>query len=227
MPTVTTRIQPIDRDLVIRLTGTPQERSALHAQFAREKLAEAEEVDRQIIGAVPSHQTFVDGSSGVSEDRVRPDGGVIVYEFELVSGVLAWISDTLETHSPVGAGHDPHPGRYKHSHVMLADGALADPSNPPPAEEYVFVNSEPYARKIERGASQQFPDGVYQAVAALARARFGNSAKITFDYRSIAGGEVGAWAAGASAQRHAGRHRRQANPSAWLTAQPVIIVSLR
>lgn len=227
MPTVTTKIQPIDRDLVIRLLGSPQERSAIHAQFAREQLADAEETDRQIIGSVPSHETFVDGSKGASEDNVRPDGGVIVYEFDLVSDVLAWISDTLETHSPEGGSGDPHPGLYKKSHVMLADGSLADPSNPPQAEEYVFVNSQPYARKIEKGSSQQFPDGVYETVATMARAKYGNSAKITFGYRSIAGGEIGAWAKTASARAHASNHSRVANPSAWLTNQPAIIVTLR
>lgn len=224
---VVTKIQPIDRDLVIRLLGTPQERSAIHAQFAREKLAEAQETDKQITGSVPSHETFVDGSKGVSEDRVRPDGGVIVYEFDLVSDVLAWISDTLETHSPVGGNLDPHPGLYKKSHVMLANGSLADPSNPPAADEYVFVNSQPYARKIEKGSSQQFPDGVYEATAALARAKYGNIAKITFNYRSIEGGEIGAWAKTASAKAHASNHSRVSNASAWLTSQPAIIVTLR
>ena len=48
------------------------------------------------------------------------------------------------------------------------------------ADEYVFINTVPYARKIERGSSSQAPDGVYQAVAMLARDRFGNVARITY-----------------------------------------------
>jgi len=66
-------------------------------------------------------------------------------------------------------------------------------TNPPPAQEYVFVNTTPYARKIEGNkgrppSSPQAPDGVYQAVATLAR-KFSNVAKVTFSYRTVAGGE--------------------------------------
>jgi len=54
----------------------------------------------------------------------------------------------------------------------------------------VFLNIQPYARKIERGQSSQAPDGVYQAVATLAQRRFGNVAKITFSYRTAIGGAI-------------------------------------
>jgi hypothetical protein len=66
-------------------------------------------------------------------------------------------------------------------------------TNPAPAQQYVFVNTDPYARKIEGTkqkppSSPQAPDGVYQAVATLAR-KFSNLAKITFSYQTVAGGE--------------------------------------
>jgi hypothetical protein len=60
------------------------------------------------------------------------------------------------------------------------------------AEEYTFINTVPYARKIERGSSRQAPDGVYQAVANLARRKFTKLAKITFSYRTVLGGTGGA-----------------------------------
>ena len=90
-------------------------------------------------------------------------------------------------HSPRLTGH------YASSHVLFADGAETSVNNPAPAEEYVFVNTTPYARKLEgtKGrppSSPQAPDGVYQAVATLAR-KFSNVAKVTFSYRTVAGGE--------------------------------------
>jgi hypothetical protein len=51
------------------------------------------------------------------------------------------------------------------------------------------VNTQPYARKIEKGLSPAAPDGVYEVVAALAKRRFGNIASIKFSYRApLAGG---------------------------------------
>lgn len=195
------------------------------AQFAREKLAEGEAINQSAIGYVPAHKTFVDGSEGRQEESVNPDGGVIVYEFELISEVLQWISITLEESSPVGSGSDPHPGLYAHSHALFADGTLVDPNSPPPtAAEFVFMNSQPYARKIEKGFSNQFPDGVYQVVATLARNKFGNIAKISFEYRSLQGGAIGAWAA-TTTMSHKG-HAVAKTRSDWLTRQPCIVVKV-
>lgn len=184
---VAVKFQPIDRDLIIRLTGTPQDRSRMFAGFAREKLAEAEQQNATVLGHVPPHKTFVDGSLGGSEDSVKPDG-VIVYEFEIVSDALIWIGEQLKANSPVGSGRDPHPGLYKESHRLFADGTeVPIGQDVPPAAEYVFSTSLPYSRKIEHGSSPQFPDGVYEVVAALARTRFSNSVKIEFTYRGLVG----------------------------------------
>jgi hypothetical protein len=62
---------------------------------------------------------------------------------------------------------DKHPGLYKRSHVLIADGVAVDDGKIPPLAKTsdVRFNIQPYARKIERGLSPQRPDGVYQAVA--------------------------------------------------------------
>lgn len=195
------------------------------AQFAREKLAEGEAANQSAIGYIPTHKTFVDGSEGRQEESVSPDGGVIVYEFELISEVLQWISVALEESSPVGSGSDPHPGLYSHSHALFADGTLVDPNSPPPnAAEFLFINSQPYARKIESGFSNQFPDGVYHVVAMMAKNKFGNIANIGFEYRSLQGGAIGAWAA-TTKMSHKG-HANQKTRSDWLARQPAIIVKV-
>lgn len=180
---LTVKVEPLEKDieLTFKKNLSPQARSHILAEFARETLAEAEQINTEALGHLPPHETFVDGMPGASEDRVRPDG-TIIYEFNILEDLFAWIGEQLVTHSPVLTG------RYAASHKFFADGVEVDPGAPAPAaSQYQFVNSQPYARKIEHGLSPQAPDGVYQGVAALASRRFGNVAKIRFTYLSEAG----------------------------------------
>ena len=192
-----TRVQPISRDLELFLAEDlgPKARSAMLAAFAAETIEEAKQANKQVLGVVPPYDVFVDGQEGAALTSVKPDG-VIRAEFELVNQALAWIYEQLQIHSPVLTG------AYASSHELFADGVdVGNPNVAPPAEEYVFMNTQPYARKIEgyRGlagvvhrapSSPQAPDGVYQAVATLAKRRFGNVAKIEFSYRTAIGGEI-------------------------------------
>lgn len=182
---VSTRIQPIARDIDVMLGGLKgPDASKLFAEFAAAEIADAKESNRSILGRVPPFKIFVDGKQGASLESVRADGTISV-EFELVGDVLTWISAMLQQHSPVKSG------RYKRSHILLADGSeVAVSDQVPIAREYVFINTMPYARKIERGSSSEAPDGVYQAVALLARSRFGNIAKISFGFRTVIGGGI-------------------------------------
>jgi len=191
------RITPIRRDLEVMFNQGigDKAQSAILAAFAAEKIEEAKQQNKQVLGVVPSYDVFVDGQEGAPLTSVKPDG-VIRVEFQLVNEALAWISTQLQIHSPVLTG------QYAKSHQLFADGVdTENPNAAPPAEEYVFLNTQPYARKIEgyRGlagvvhrapSSPQAPDGVYQAVATLAQRRFGNVAKITFSYRTAIGGDI-------------------------------------
>src|SRR4029077_5670761 len=119
------------------------------------------------LGFVPQHTVAVDGVAGASEDRVRPDGE-IVYTFDLMPDVFAWIAAELEAFAPVRSG------RFKHSFAFFVDGIAADPAGEiPEGREFVFLSSVPYASKIEGERmppeSRQAPNGVFEAVAALAR----------------------------------------------------------
>lgn len=179
-----TRVQPIDREVVLHLTQdlSPQGRSAILAEVAGDMISEAKETNRRVLGTVPPLTVFVDGKEGAALTTVKPDG-IIRGEFELVNEALAWITTQLQKHSPVLSG------RYAKSHELFADGVdTENPNAAPPAEEYVFISTVPYARKIERCQSSQAPDGVYQVVATLAQRRFGNVAKVTFGYRTAIGG---------------------------------------
>jgi hypothetical protein len=181
-------IEPLDLDFQVLIAEefSPAARSARLADFARDQLAAAEAANEAALGFVPRHVTVVDGQSGLSEDRVRPDG-VIVYTFELLGDLFGWILDQLHAHAPVRSG------RFRDSIQLFADGVLVDADGEiPPAREYVFLSPLPYARKIEgsgaRGPeSRQAPDGVFEAVAALAAQRFGNQAQIRFSFRAPLG----------------------------------------
>jgi len=162
----------------------PKARSAMLAEFAAEGIEDAKQQNKKALGRVPPYSVFVDNREGAPLTSVKPDG-VIRAEFELVFEALAWIMQQLQMHSPVLTG------RYASTHELFADGVdVENPNAAPPAEEYVFLNIQPYARKIERGLSPQAPDGVYQAVATLAQRRFGNVANIKFSYRTAIEGAI-------------------------------------
>lgn len=186
MVALTIKADPIDKDvdLLFSETLSPAARSRLLALAAKDELKDAEETNRNVLGRVPPHKTFVDGSEGLPEERVKPDGA-IVYEFQLDAEVLQYISDMLRKYSPVGAAGDRHPGLYKKSHAIFADHVEVPPGAViPPAQTYTFVNLLPYARKIETGESPMAPEGVYEVVAAMARSRFSKIARIVFTYQA-------------------------------------------
>jgi hypothetical protein len=178
---VTTKINPLGRDieLLVSQTLSPQARSAQFAAFAHEVIDETEARNEAALGYKLGKHIFVDGREGAALETVKPDGGTIVAEFDLIGDTLAWILAMLQRNSPVLTG------RYASSHELFADGVqVADPKKPPQASEYVFLNMQSYARKVERW------DSVYEGVAAMARGRFGNLAKIGFAYRAVVGGKL-------------------------------------
>lgn len=180
MVKVSVKVDPINRDIDLLLSQdlSGRAQSQAFAEYAHGEIEDAKRTNQRILGRVPRHTVTVDGREGAPLATVRPDG-VIVAEFELVGDLLIWIEQQLVIHSPRKSG------RYARSHVLFADGVEADVNKPPVAAEYVFVNVQPYARKIERGSSSQAPDGVYQAVAVMARRRFGNVARVSFSYRTL------------------------------------------
>lgn len=227
MAKVTTRIEPIERSIVlaIREGEPPAERGKRLAGYARQALAEAQEINRRATGVVPPHETYVDGRLEAPLETVKPDG-VIVFEFDLLNDLFEWIGDMLVKHSPVGHEDNIH---YFASHAFFADGVeIAPGAEVPPAEEYVFLNLQPYARKIERGLSKQAPDGVYEAVTVLARRRFNNVASIRFTYRSPLLGYV------PGAANRAERRAMRNQPARWSairmereSRQPAIVIRVR
>jgi hypothetical protein len=158
---------------------SPKAQSQALANFARRELRKGEEQNRRVLGETPTHQTTVDGVREAPLESVKPNG-TIVFQFDLVFDVLTWIADQLARHSPV------HTGAFRKSHALFADGAEVDPEAPPAAREYIFLSLDKprKVRALERGHSKQYPNGVYEVVAELARRRFGNHASISFSYHA-------------------------------------------
>ena len=187
-------MDPIGQSVAVIVNDTlsPQAQSAAVAAFARTRLLEAASANRRALGRVPPYKTIVDGRPGAAPEAVRPKGGVIVFEFELITDVLRWVLETLVARSPVVSG------RYRDSHTSFADGRpFALGTVVPQAAEYSVLNTVPYARKIEIGKTKsgrafviQVPNKIYERTAREARARFGNIAKITFTYRGLAAGQM-------------------------------------
>jgi hypothetical protein len=218
---IKTRIDVLEREVLVSFARelSAEVRSRELAQFAREELKKGQDQNRAALGRVPPHETFVDGQRSENLDRVRPEGN-IVFEFDLMEDIFGWIGEMLIKHSPVLTG------RFRQSFVFLADNKVIDPGSPVPldANEYVFVNIQPYARKIERGLSAQAPDGVMDVVATMAQRRFGNIARIRFGYRTPLLGAINVWA---NQTRMASPSRRGAQRAEWLRRQPAIVITPR
>lgn len=216
----TIRVQPLRLDLKLtfdKLMG-PEARSKLLADFARERRDEALVTNAKATGSPPEYDTIVDGVSGAPLTRVMPDG-TIAFSFHLMGEALTWIDQQLIEASPKLTG------RYSKSHVLFADGTECDPADPPQASQYVFLNVQPYARKIEKGLSRQAPEGVYEAVAALAQQRFGLLAKFRFTYRAPTDGAVVDWAHSTSRTLRRKRHTRAAIRRDM--NQPAIVITVK
>lgn len=236
------RLKSFARDLHVAVQDAlaPRARQAIIAEAARRALAQAQDQNSRVLGQVPPHDTFVDGRPTTALESVNPDRGEIVFRFNLATDVFAWIEEQLIIHSPVG--NTPKSPEYSKSHVFFADGQQADPAAPQSGDEFVFLNTVPYARKIEGTGdrppqSSQAPDGVYEVVAALAASRYGNIARITFGYRSFQADAIfynpgaralrgQAMAQGMSAD-DARRAAAQILKAERATRQPAIIIRIR
>ena len=142
--TVATRITAFDQRSVI--AGLAARTAQGRAAAARRVLRQAQEINRRALGAVPGHDTFVDGRPSTALETVRPDGTVI-FQFELVNDVVAFCWKMLAEESPVKTG------RYRASHRLYADGVeVASPEQTAGAGEIVILPVVSYARTIERGS---------------------------------------------------------------------------
>ncbi|WP_420133956.1 hypothetical protein [Rhodopseudomonas sp.] len=187
------KVDSIERDvsLIVDEMLAPEAQGRAIAAYAAEQIAAADALNYSILGRAPPRRTWVNGTEGASLENARP-GGVIETEWELFGDILRWISTTLIERSPRRSGD------YIAGHTLFADGVeVLRGSEIPVAEEYVFLNLVPYARKIEIGKTKsgrdfviQVPNRIYERTATAAKARFGNMATIRFSYRAAEAGTI-------------------------------------
>lgn len=192
---LTVRIEPVEKSVAasIRADLSPETQRKEAAKFAKAGIDEASATNRQILGRDVPVSITVDGVPNAPLESVNPDGGSIIAEWEiLVDGLLRWIAEQLVARSPVVSG------AYRQGHTLYVDGTevpIGGSIRPPAeAEEYVFINPLPYARKIEVGKTKagrafviQVPNHIYERVAKDARARFGNQADIQYSPQATLG----------------------------------------
>lgn len=180
-----TRIDPLERDIAVLIADTlsPAAQSRALADYARETIADIDRRNAQTLGRQARHRTYVDGREGAPLDSVKPSGRIIA-EWDVIDHVLTFIMDELRRRSPVRSG------RWRSSHILMADGVeITLGSAPPRAAEFVFVNPEPYSRKIELGRMRlSVETPIYEAVEQLARRRFGAAAKTRYTWTAVHGG---------------------------------------
>jgi hypothetical protein len=224
---VRTRITPIAQtiNLLVQNNLSPDAQKKAVASFAQGAIDEADATNNRVLGRVPPRTVTVDGREGAPLTDVKPDGGSIIIEYELITDVLVWIGDTLRARSPVQSG------AYRDGWTLLADGqevGLTD--EVPPADQYTFVNNVPYARKIEVGLTEsgrsfvvQVPNRIAERTATDAAAKFGNIAKITSVFIAL---DTGYRLKNDAVSRSRGRSRVRARAGSAIT-YPAINVSLK
>lgn len=217
-----TRVEAFDRTLIVDV----MEAADVRANFAKEQLVEVQNINRAALGDFPSYRVFVDGVETSALDSVSPNG-TIIFDFDLGTGIVAFIHKLLMDASPVLFG------QYRRSHTIYADGVeVEEPRDAEDADEVVILSLVPYARKIEGTGkrppqSPKAPNGVYQVAAEMAKRRFGNLARVTFTYQDVIGGSsaLEAWARG-NARRRSGE-AKQRRQLAKNMRQPAIYIRFR
>ena len=118
-------------------------------------------------GQAPAlYQTFVDGKAGAAEETVKPDGGTIVYQFNVLGLAAAFALEYARARSPA------HSGEYRSSWFIAVDGRpyTGDLAAIPGDAVVMVTNHAPYHRKIDtggqRGIGRKIVEDTRQAVRA-------------------------------------------------------------
>jgi hypothetical protein len=226
---VKTRIDPIAQTikLIVANTISPDAQKQAVASFAQGAIDQADATNRRVLGRIPPRTVTVDGRQGAPLTDVKPDGGSIIVEYELITDVLVWIGDTLRARSPVQSG------AYRDGWTLLADGTeVAVNDDVPGADEYTFVNTVPYARKIEVGLTEsgrafviQVPNRIAERTAKDAASKFGNIAKIANTFIALENAYT--LKNDAVSRARPGRRRRVTSRAGSEITYPAITVSLK
>jgi hypothetical protein len=198
-----------------------EERARSFAVMAKKEIDLVDRANDAIMGRDVKYKTYVDGKPSPSLKEVTTTSQIVA-EWELGIGVIEYIWDLLGRVGPV------RKGKYRESRMMFADGVRIDsPNKAAGAKEVVFVPTVPYARKIERGQKGYRPGAVYESVAAMAKTRFNNIAKVKFTYAEppTSNTDLDKWALG-NATQTVTKSNKLASKYARNRRNPAILVYL-
>lgn len=155
-------------------------------------------------------------------------GDIVAERRKEMSAIVQFALASLRSNSPIGASDDPHPGLYRDSHTLFVNGNdVADLSSWNPGDVIHISNPVPYARIIEIGDQRtRVPHNVYQLAEQATQQKFGDIARIEFNYMPVRFGGIDKWSRTASGRRLASRIRG-GNPrlhAGWLVRQPTLII---
>jgi hypothetical protein len=186
--------------------GSPETIGKAFAKMAREDIARVDRENEAAAGGKLALTMRVAGAEVAAIPDFVDPAATISAQWEVANGAVAYAESLLEVAGP------RRTGRYRKQHAIYADGvAVASVADVPPgAREVMIVSLVPYARKIERGAKRYSPGAVYQSVAALVAARFGNVVLVKFTFAVPEGPAplLDAWAAGRGSVATSLRKRR-------------------
>ncbi|CAO3428662.1 hypothetical protein [Azospirillum argentinense] len=187
-----------DRQVFLMLRGAEQEVQKLFVQHIHQEL------DRAKAEARPAGwDQWIDGKEGAPIESVSTFG-VAVFEFRYMPEIICFALDILFANSPI----DMHPRAdnivFREFRQLFIDGVFRDDVSDgmeptdfrwmldlPKGTEYLLTDDESYAGKLEKGYSDQAPNGVYKVSCDTVRRKFGNLVEVEFQWSRAEQGRRG------------------------------------
>lgn len=182
----------------------------------------------------PSFEAYANRPGRPVEQVELP--GPIVYRYAQVARIVEAILDELRRNSPVASG------AYATGHTVFVNGVAVDqvPRDLKSTDEIYIANLVVYARRIEVGRTKsgrafvlQVPNRIYERVAKrFAARRFGDQAKVTFGYVTLAdafvtrGGLSSHYGTGRVGRRGGGTLRKRRQRAGSKVQQPAIFIGM-
>lgn len=209
----------VDERVVFALPAlTPAAQASAFQRLAARRIAQIDADNARAAGLVIPHRLIVDGAPTPDLSRVTAKSAIVA-RWSVGVAAVDYIRELLQGAGPFKDGD------YREGARMYVDGVESrDPRDAQGAREVLFLSIVPYARKIERGLKGYAPGHVYEAVADMARARYGNAARIKFTYAVPEGPapELTRWAATSATAAAQRKRKGRDNPM----RQPAILVIL-
>ncbi|MFP5515472.1 MAG: hypothetical protein ACLGJC_20600 [Alphaproteobacteria bacterium] len=166
-------------DRVIRVLRQGGEAAVQKALAERVK----EELGRVVVQSQPdTYRQWIDGKLGAPVASIAPSG-IAYFEFSYIRTIIGFAAEQLRQSSPVDI-YAPDERIFEESHLLFCEGRevgtlkngadLTFIDRLDPRAEWVITNAQPYAGKLERGLSDQAPEGVFRLVASTVSRRYGS-----------------------------------------------------